>query len=472
MPDKIAVIYDKKEIEIDLSGYDDLEIYEFGPNKVDVFLSDEQIFDVFEKADLKERLKEKQGKLIIAVNDDQREPISAMMLGYLDEYLQSHANLTLEELHAIGAIATGTHTSLFDENWTFIESKIRELLGKYYDKFDDVLVHNGHMDLARYENLGTTRRGTPIYVNQGILRQDALFLDIGQIKPHYFMGREGTIKKIAPGFMSRETTAGKNGNHLLAMEDGSEFMNLTNNPVREDAKEIVRITKQHMKEKYNMDILSISTVINKIDGNKKVAGVHVGDILEELPELINVVKKIYCVEIDKKADVLIASPASPADENIYQALKAFEAQKNALNTGGVMDLIASCKNGFGGKPNRRFYEFLERNHEKISYGHIDALINEVRGNYAEGAHKGVNVAKKVLFEPFMRIFLASEGLTDNEAMNCFMKPYNTKNKIEDVVKQSIYEAIECAPKRRKKKILFNVREASEVILMPGQSQPI
>src|SRR6185503_15976952 len=93
-------------------------------------------------------------------------------------------------------------------------------------------------------DLGRTSRGTPVWVDRGVVEADLRVLT-GRISHHYFAGFSGGRKSILPGVSARATIV---ANHRLVLDfsrgcrvhDRVFGGNLVGNPVHEDMVEAAR----------------------------------------------------------------------------------------------------------------------------------------------------------------------------------------------------------------------------------------
>ena len=91
-------------------------------------------------------------------------------------------------------------------------------------------------DLKQLEFLGTTARGTPVWLNH-LLRQFDLIIPLGAIEPHILLGFSGGYKMLVPGCAGSKTIG---HNHLQGTAE-REFnyvgIPAENSPMRLDLEE-------------------------------------------------------------------------------------------------------------------------------------------------------------------------------------------------------------------------------------------
>ena len=180
--------------------------------------------------------------------------------------------------------------------------------------------------------MGTSSRGTEVKLNKSVVEADKCILT-GLVEYHYYAGFTGGRKSVLPGISAYETIQ---QNHRLLFKPGATTGRLRGNPVHEDMLEAADMLKP--------DFL-INIVLNA-EGD--AAGIFAGDYIAAHLEGCNLVEKIYGREIHKKADMVISSPGGyPKDINYYQAHKALDNAFHAVREGGVIILLAECREGLG-----------------------------------------------------------------------------------------------------------------------------
>src|SRR5580658_1601974 len=110
----------------------------------------------------------------------------------------------LKRLHAAGIqkdgivilIATGLHRAATKE-------ELDVILGPEIAATYNVASHDAR-DFAAHRSLGTTRRGTPVYIDERFMAAD-LHLSLGFVEPHLMLGFSGGRKLVVPGQAAHET---------------------------------------------------------------------------------------------------------------------------------------------------------------------------------------------------------------------------------------------------------------------------
>jgi nickel-dependent lactate racemase len=206
-----------------------------------------------------------------------------------------------------------------------------EILGREVARRVSFRDHDCH-NQEELSYVGTTSRGTEVRINKGVVEADRCILT-GLIEYHYYAGFTGGRKSILPGIASHETIQ---QNHRLLFKPGSTTGRLKGNPVHEDMLEAAKMVEP--------DFLA-NLVLNAAGD---VAGIFTGDCVEAHLEGCRFVEKMYGREIPHRADMVIASPGGyPKDINYYQAHKALDNAFHAVREGGVIILLAECREGLG-----------------------------------------------------------------------------------------------------------------------------
>jgi nickel-dependent lactate racemase len=194
----------------------------------------------------------------------------------------------------------------------------------------DVHVHD--CDSSRMVNLGVTRRGTPVRVNETLLSAEVL-VGIGSVAVHPFAGLSGGPKHFVPGCAARETIT---ANHSLLLDEKAAPGRLIDNPLYLDLLEAV-------------SLLGEPLIINEAlapDGTP--IGYHMGRVAQAHGLAAELALRAAAVPLDEPYDLIIASAGGlPRDINLYQAIKALEMAALACRPGGRLVLLAQCPEGVG-----------------------------------------------------------------------------------------------------------------------------
>ena len=197
------------------------------------------------------------------------------------------------------------------------------------------VVNHDARDTANMVYLGKTSRGTEVSLNRIVVEADKVILTGGVIY-HFMVGYGGGRKSVVPGVASLKTIQ---QNHLWSLSptlgsgssDYCQNMITKGNPQHEDMMEVAAFLRPHFL---------INVVMNYED---RVAAIFTGNWVSAWMEATRLVDDMYCVKIDEKADIVIASAGGyPKDISLYQSQKTLDNARYAAKKGGVVMILAEC----------------------------------------------------------------------------------------------------------------------------------
>lgn len=185
-------------------------------------------------------------------------------------------------------------------------------------------------------HVGTTTRGTPVYIDKNVTDADKVILT-GGITVHLLAGYGGGRKSILPGVASEETIQ---KNHSLALADefgAGVYPGVCSTSVEGN--------------RFNLDLCEACAFVNPcfivnnvLDNDGDFAAIVGGHWYDAWYEGTKVVLEIQGVEIEKQADVVIASPGGfPKDINLYQGSKTYDTACMALKKGGILIAVLEAR---------------------------------------------------------------------------------------------------------------------------------
>ena len=267
---------------------------------------------------------------VIALCDVTRPVPNELLLRPIRETLH-RAGLSRDRITLL--VATGLHRPN-------VGAELEEMIGVDLAREYRVVNHDGR-DNDSHANLGQTRSGTPVWVDQTYVEADLKILT-GLVEPHLMAGYSGGRKVVCPGLGSWRTVSVLHSPRFLehpACAAGS----LADNPLHRELVEIARMA--------GADFIANVT----LDGERRVTGIFAGEL--EAAHLAGVaqVEATAKVPIPAPADVVLTSSAGyPLDTTFYQCVKGMTGAMPAVKPGGTMILVASLTEGIGGP------EFTER----------------------------------------------------------------------------------------------------------------
>ncbi|MBU7014498.1 MAG: nickel-dependent lactate racemase [Theionarchaea archaeon] len=332
-----------------------------------------------------------ENEFLLVVNDAQRPTPTPIILDSLLERVE-HKRFEV-------AVATGSHSPPTEEELVYIFG--RHLSGLR----DRIYVHKALDHPHTY--YGTTSQGTEVYFDEILTRYDNV-VAITSVEPHYFAGFTGGRKSLLPGLAAFETIE---HNHQFAMRKEARNLALRGNPVHEGMEEAVNLVKAN--------ICSVNTILDK---NRRIYACSSGNIISSFYQAVRWAEDVYCVPT-RKYDIVLAAASYPLDGNLYQAQKAIENGKLALNDGGILILVAQCKDGIG--PDK-FYNLLKES--KTPWETLDVLTRE----YKLGYHKAGKIAELATRAHIWAV----TDLEDEILRNAFMTPYHSiQEAVDDAVRE-------------------------------------
>ena len=243
-------------------------------------------------------------------------------------------------------IATGLHRAATD-------AEIREICGEEIAGAYRVVNHDAR-DLSSHRHLGSTRSGTPVYIDERFAGAD-LHITLGFIEPHLMLGYSGGRKLIAPGLAAQETIKVLHSPKFMrdarAVEGSTE-----DNPLHRELLEIARMARHD----FMLDVA--------LARDRSIAGVFAGDAERAHRSGVEFVSRVLLETLDEPVDAAITSSAGyPLDLTYYQCIKGVTAASHIVKRGGSILLVAACTEGAGAPEFARMLrgglsdaEFLER----------------------------------------------------------------------------------------------------------------
>jgi len=190
--------------------------------------------------------------------------------------------------------------------------------------------------------LGTTRRGTPVWLNRTVAEAD-LVISVGCIEPHIIASFGGGYKNLLPGVAGRTTIAANHALNCTPATFNNVGLPIERNPMRLDLEEGCQMLKA--------PVFIVNAVLNSA---LQVVRVVSGDPILAHRAGVQVSASIYGVHLPQLADVVITS-SHPMDSDLRQGVKALANTVRALRPGGVMITLVRAEEGVGvfGLANRK-----------------------------------------------------------------------------------------------------------------------
>ncbi|MBD3370688.1 nickel-dependent lactate racemase [Candidatus Fermentibacteria bacterium] len=335
------------------------------------------------------------GSTLVIVNDGTRPTPTSKVLDHLFDMIPPETAADLEFL-----MATGIHRAPTEEELGFIFGRHLEGLR------DRIHVHDAEKD--EMVHLGTSSNGTEMYLNKMGVEADRLVI-IGSVEPHYFAGYTGGRKSFLPGIASYRTIE---QNHKYALLPEAKALALQGNPVHEDMIDALKAVTEK-------PIFSIQTVL---DRERDIYAATAGHIHESFYAAIDKAKEVFCVEVPRKAEIVVSVAPYPMDVDLYQSQKAIDNAKLALKENGILVLAATCRTGIG---HETFYELLS------SCDSPQEAIDTIDKGYVLGYHKAAKMAEIGLWADMWAV----TELPDDMVRNVLMEPFENLQTAVDAALQ-------------------------------------
>lgn len=270
-------------------------------------------------------------KIALVIDDGSRPtPVAHILPAVLDEIERSGASL--DQITLIPAL--GVHRPMSPEE---MAQRIgRQWLSSLHWESPDC----DHTEKLAF--LGTTRRGTPVWVNRTVAQAD-LIVSIGCIEPHIIASFGGGYKNLIPGVAGRQTIA---HNHALNCRPGT--FNMVGQPIEQNP---MRLDLEEAGGMLKAPVFIVNAILNSA---LEVVQVVSGDPIAAHRQGALISAAIYGVNLPALADVVITD-SFPMDQDLRQGVKALANTVRAVRPGGVMITLIRAEEGVGvfGLANRK-----------------------------------------------------------------------------------------------------------------------
>jgi lactate racemase len=214
-------------------------------------------------------------------------------------------------------------------------------------------IGEGQMAALRWENhdcdnpagltfLGTTSRGTPVYINKTVAAAD-LIISVGCIEPHIIASFGGGFKNLVPGVAGRATVA-----HNHSLNCTPDTFNMVGQPIERNP---MRLDLEEAGQMLKRPVFIVNAVLNS---NLRAVRVVAGAPVAAHRAGADVSASLYGLPVPQQADVVITD-SHPMDQDLRQGVKALANTVRALKPGGVQITLVRASEGVGvfGLANRK-----------------------------------------------------------------------------------------------------------------------
>lgn len=189
-------------------------------------------------------------------------------------------------------------------------------------------------NLAAHRTLGTTRRGTPVEIDERFVAAE-LHITLGFVEQHLMLGFSGGRKLIAPGQASERTIKGIHAPHFMREPMAVEG-SIEENPLHAELLEIARMARHD----FMLDVT--------LTPARTISGVFAGNPVAAHAEAVKFIRSTSLEKLAAPADAVITSAAGyPLDLTFYQIVKGVTAAQHVVKPGGPILILAECAEGIG-----------------------------------------------------------------------------------------------------------------------------
>jgi nickel-dependent lactate racemase len=215
-------------------------------------------------------------------------------------------------------VATGMHRASTPEEK--VEMYGQEVVDQY-----TILDHDcENNDLL--ESIGTTKRGTHVYVNRDFYFAD-LKIATGLVESHFFTGISGGRKAVCPGLVDVKTIQKFHGPYYLEDPNSTNLI-LEGNPCHEEGLEVAQT-------------VGVDFIINvNLDKNLRLVRVFTGDLVEANMKAFEMIKGYAEISLKEEFDIVLTHGGYVGRDH-YQTAKAGVGALPAVKEGGIIIIAAN-----------------------------------------------------------------------------------------------------------------------------------
>ncbi|RNC72281.1 MAG: nickel-dependent lactate racemase [Desulfuromonadales bacterium] len=263
-----------------------------------------------------------------------------------------------------------------------------------------------------------TSNGVDVEVNRRVVETDRVILT-GTIGFHYFAGFGGGRKSILPGVAARKSCM---ASHFAVLNPGE---GTGRNPRATTGVMEGNPVHQAMVEACAM--VEPAFILNTVlDTQKRIIAAFAGHWRDAHEEGCRFYAERFAYPLREKADLVVVSCGGyPKDINVIQSHKSMEYGSQALKEGGVMVLLAQCRDGYG---NATFFDWFR-------YQDLTAFESRLRSHYEINGQTAYSLLQKA---QRFRIILVSD-LPPEEVLTMGMTPARSLD-------EAMAKAMETLPK--------------------------
>jgi lactate racemase len=218
-------------------------------------------------------------------------------------------------------VATGTHRAMKPE-------ELREMIDPDVWALGVEVSNHDCRNPAVLRHLGTTSRGSEIYINKRYLDADLRILT-GLVETHFMAGASGGRKSVCPGIVGEQSLFVFHGAGMMAHPMARDLV-LEGNPCHQESLEVAKRA-------------GVDFIVNvTLDHSFKLTGVFAGDLEKAHEAAAAKIKSYISLPVSGQYDIVVTH-AGFVGINHYQAAKVGVAALGALRKGGHLIVVADNK---------------------------------------------------------------------------------------------------------------------------------
>src|SRR3984893_10691978 len=253
-------------------------------------------------------------------------------------------------------IATGLHRGATPK-------EINTIVGPEIAAQYRVVNHDAKV-LTDHRPLGSTRRGTPIFIDERFMAAD-LHITLGFIEQHLMLGFSGGRKLIAPGLAAQETIKTIHSPEFMREPLATEGAIETN---RWHA-ELLEIAAR-ARHDFILDVT--------LPRSREISGIFAGEPVAAHAAGVEFLRTTSLEKLTGLADAVITSAAGhPLDMSFYQTIKGITAAQHIVKPGGKILVMGACPEGVGSPEfSRMLREYRDRETFLAELLHIPVEVDQ------------------------------------------------------------------------------------------------
>ena len=291
--------------------------------------------------------------------------------------------------------------------------EIIEMLGKNIIEEYEVINHSANEEKELINLKEETSYGTPIIVNKIVAKSDYV-IGIGLVEPHFFAGYSGGRKIILPAVAGKEAIFNNHSYKMIA-HPNANYGILNGNPIHNDMMEF-------------MKFVNLSFIINVIINNEgKICKIFSGNPIEAHKKAVEFLDNYINIKLNEYADIAIVSNGGyPLDRNLYQAVKGIATANRVVKNGGIIIMVAECKDGLGG--HEEFRKLMCKENP-------DDVLKEIRENEPINDQWEAQILAKILKKN--KVIIVTKGVDHKITKEMMMEYASTIDEALDLAKKLI-----------------------------------